>query len=87
MKKDIRFKVDAEMLLKIKAIRSHYGLGADTKAVVKAIDKLYEQVESFNKDKLYFDNTSKRLSYEFTNKIEMTLKEMMQEQNQIEKGL
>jgi len=87
MIKDIRIKVNAEMLLKIKAIRYHYGLGADTKAVIKAIEKLYKQIESFNSDKLHYENTSKRLSCEFTNKIQMTISELLEQENKTNKGL
>ena len=87
IKKDIRLSINTETLLKVKKIRSYYGLGADTKAIRKAIELIAKQIESFEADKLHYENTSKRLSHEFTNKIQLTISELLEQENKINKGL
>ena len=79
--------LDADLVLKIKKIRAHYCLNADTKAIVKAIELIAKQIEDYEGDRLHYENTSKRLSHEFTNKIQLTISELLEQENKINKGL
>ncbi len=79
--------LSAELLLKVKAIRAHYGLSNDNKAIYKAIELIAKQIESFESDRLHYENTGKRLSHEFTSKIQMTISELLEQENKTNKGL
>ena len=79
--------LSAELLLKVKAIRAHYGLRNDNKAIYKAIELIAKQIEDYEGDRLHYENTGKRLSHEFTNKIQITISELLEQENKTNKGL
>ena len=76
-----------ELFLKIKSIRNHYCLSNDNKAIYKAIELIAKQIKDYEGDRLHYENTSKRLSHEFTNKIQLTISELLEEENKANKGL
>jgi len=87
MKKRKDVYLSDELLLKVKAIRAYYGLSNDNKAIYKAIELIAKQIENFESDRLHYENTGKRLSCEFTNKIQMTISELLEQENKLNKGL